>query len=240
VFSESAELYDAIYSSFKNYSAEAERIATLVRTTHPGAQRMLDVGCGTGEHAMHLRARHGFLVDGLDIDPGLVAFARQKVPDGEFVVADMSSFDLRRQYDVVVCMFSSIGYLKTISRVTAAFQCFRRHLRPNGVAIVEPWFPPGVLRVGKGTTRRGETNGIRVERTSHTAVTGNISTLTFTYRVESAAGTRTASEVHELGLFTPAEMLGSFSEAGLTATHDPVGLFDNRGLYVARALAEGS
>ena len=51
MFSESAELYELIYSRFKDYAAEAERIATLIRRVHPSAQRILDVACGTGEHA---------------------------------------------------------------------------------------------------------------------------------------------------------------------------------------------
>jgi hypothetical protein len=47
-------------------------------------------------------------------------------------------------------------------------------------------------------------------------------------------GTRRASEVHELGLFTVAELLEAFRQAGLRAEYDPKGLTD-RGLYVARA-----
>ena len=236
MFSESAELYDAIYGTFKDYAAEAKAIAALVRTAHPGARTVLDVGCGTGEHAKHLRASHGFAVDGLDLDPGLLAMARRKAQDAQFFEADMSAFDLGRQYDVVACLFSSIGYLKTLSRVTQALRCFRRHLVPGGIVIVEPWLTPDVMRAGAGSTKRAETNGVRVERTSHTAITGNISTLTFTYRIEDATGVRTAQEAHELGLFTPAEMLGCFREAGLAATHDAAGIFDNRGLYVARAI----
>src|SRR5438034_10046016 len=235
MFSESAELYDAIYGTFKDYAAEANEIAALVRTTHPGARTILDVGCGTGEHARHLWLSHGFLVDGLDIDPGLLAFARQKLPDARFFEADMGEFELGRRYDVVMCLFSSIGYLKTLGRVTAALRCFRNHLAPDGVIIVEPWFPPGVLRLGAGTARRGEANGVRVERTSHTAVAGQLSTLTFTYRIEGPAGRRVVDEIHELGLFTPEEMRASFQEAGLRATYDPIGLSDGRGLYLARA-----
>ena len=232
MFSESAELYDAIYGSFKDYAAEADTVAKVIRANQPNARTVLDVGCGTGEHVKHLRAR-GFLADGLDIDPTLLALAGRKVPSAEFFEADMAEFELSTRYDVVACLFSSIGYLLTMPRIVAALQQFRRHLRPNGIVIVEPWFAPGVLRGGRGVTRRAESAGTRVERTSETSIDGRLSTLVFEYRIESSEGTRHAREVHELGLFTPDEMLAGFERAGLLARYDPVGMFDNRGLYVA-------
>ena len=235
MFSRSAELYDAIYATFKDYAAEAATIASLVRGAAPEARTILDVGCGTGEHAKHLRMTHGFEVDGLDLDPGLLAVARAKVPAARFFEADMADFDLETRYDVVMCLFSSIGYLRTLDRVTSALRCFRRHLAAGGVVIVEPWFAPGVLRVGRGgEAKRGEAAGMRVERTYTTTVDGRQSTLVFDYRIEDASGVRYEQEVHELGLFTEAEMLASFRDAGLTATHDPEGLI-GRGLYIARA-----
>lgn len=233
MFSKSAEYYDAIYGTFKDYATESQAIATVVRGARPGAHSVLDVGCGTGEHAKHLRHSHGFAIDGLDLDPGLLAIARRKVPDAHFFEADMSDFDLERRYDVVMCLFSSIGYLKTLPRITEALQCFRRHLTEGGVVIVEPWFPPGALRLGDGGVRHAEGDGLRIERTSHISVAGNLSTLIFNYRLEDATGVRTMEEIHELGLFTPDEMLASFKDAGLAATHDPVGLNDGRGLYTA-------
>jgi ubiquinone/menaquinone biosynthesis C-methylase UbiE len=233
VFSESAHLYDAIYRAFKDYAAEATAISKLVRAAHPSPTTILDVGCGTGEHALHLRKHHGFAVDGLDRDPGLLAVAREKLPDARFFEADMATFDVGHRYDVVMCLFSSIGYLKTIERVTAALRCFRRHLAGDGVIVVEPWFAPGVLRDGPGSTRRAEAGAVRVERATHTTVEGRLSTLTFDYQFEDASGVRAAREVHELGLFTQEEMMASFAEADLTTTYDSSGL-TGRGLYVAR------
>ena len=233
MFSESAQLYDAIYRAFKDYAAEADAIATLVRASHPGSSTILDVGCGTGEHALHLRQRYGFAVDGLDRDAGLLAVAREKLPDARFFEGDMASFDVGHRYDVVMCLFSSIGYLQTLERVTAALRCFRRHLAEGGVIIVEPWFAPGVLRDGPGSTRRAEAGGVHVERTSHTTIEGRLSRLFFDYRIEDANGVRVAREVHELGVFTHDEMMASFREAGLAAVHDASGL-TGRGLYVAR------
>jgi SAM-dependent methyltransferase len=236
MFSESAELYDAIHQTFKDYATEADRIAGLIREHHPSAQAVLDVGCGTGEHLKHLRAL-GFEADGLDLDPRLLAVARRKVPMAQFFAGDMSDFDLSKRYDVVACLFSSIGYLQTISRVTSALRAFRRHLAPDGLVVVEPWFAPGVLRTGKGATRSAAAASLRIERSSYTSIRGNVSTLTFEYEIDDGQGVRHAKEVHELGLFTPREMLDAFEAVGLSATHDPVGVFDNRGLYLARVVA---
>lgn len=233
MFSESAHLYDAIYRAFKDYAAEATAISTLVRTAHPSARTILDVGCGTGEHALHLRNSHGFAVDGLDRDPNLLAVAREKLPDARFFEADMATFEVGHRYDIVMCLFSSIGYLQTLERVTSALRCFRGHLADDGVIIVEPWFAPGVLREGPGATRRADAGGMSVERTSHTTVEGRLSTLVFNYRFEDASGVNVARELHQLGLFTEAEMMASFREAGLAATYDSSGL-TGRGLYVAR------
>lgn len=145
----------------------------------------------------------------------------------------MAAFELGHRYDIVMCLFSSIGYLQTLARVTSALRCFHRHLADDGVIVVEPWFAPGVLRDGPGSTKRAEAGGVRVERASHTTVEGRLSTLIFDYRVEDASGVRVAREVHELGLFTQAEMIASFHEAGLAPTYDASGL-TGRGLYVAR------
>ncbi|MGD8818096.1 MAG: class I SAM-dependent methyltransferase, partial [Acidobacteriota bacterium] len=127
MFSESAQLYDLIYSSFKDYPAEAAFIAERLRRERPGCRPVLDAACGTGEHARLLAEEHGFEVDGIDVEPGFIEIARSKNPGGRFRVADMADFSLSQRYDAVICLFSSIGYLKTLERVTAALRCFTAH-----------------------------------------------------------------------------------------------------------------
>jgi SAM-dependent methyltransferase len=232
MFSSSAEFYDLIYSTFKDYEAEVAQIASLLRRLNPQCKTVLDVACGSGEHARLLAAR-GFIVDGLDLDPAFVRIARQKHPAGRFFEADMSDFHLSHRYDAVMCLFSSIGYLRTLDRVEAALTCFREHLAPAGVVAVEPWFAPGVLDPGRVARNTGEANGVRVTRVSRAEVEGRLSRLHFDYEITDGTGTRRANEVHELGLFTTSELLETFGRAGLEAVHDPKGLTD-RGLYLAR------
>jgi SAM-dependent methyltransferase len=235
MFTESAEFYDAIYS-FKDYPAEAARIAALVRSVQPDAGTVLDVACGTGEHARILAELYGFRVDGLDLDPGLLRVAREKHPSGRFFEADMSDFSLGTRYDVILCLFSSIAYLVTLDAVGRALHCFRRHLAPAGLLLVEPWFPPGSLDATRVFRHTGTHRGVRITRESRNEIDGRVSRLYFEYELEDPHGTRRASEVPELGLFTVAEMQAAFEAAGLAATFDPVGL-TGRGLWVAGAAA---
>lgn len=232
MFSASAELYDAIYGSFKDYRGEVATIERLFRGLNPRWTTVLDVACGTGEHA-RLLAEDGFTVDGLDVDAAFIRIARQKHPAGRFFEADMSDFQLPQRYDVVMCLFSSIGYLRTLDRVAQALVCFRNHVVPGGAIVVEPWFEPGVLDPARVGRHVGATDGVRVTRTSRVEVEGRLSRLHFDYEIADASGTRHASETHELGLFTRKELMQTFRSAGLEADYDPKGLMD-RGLYVAR------
>ena len=81
MFDASADYYDLLYSTFKDYAAEAAAIAALLRRLNPACRTVLDVACGTGEHAKRLAA-DGFEVDGLDLSPEFVAIARAKHPAG--------------------------------------------------------------------------------------------------------------------------------------------------------------
>jgi SAM-dependent methyltransferase len=232
MFTTAAEYYDLIYSALKDYPTEAAQLATLLGRFNPGCRTVLDVACGTGEHARLLAAR-GFVVDGVDLDPRFVHIAAQKHTAGRFVEGDMSDFDVSRRYDAVLCLFSSIGYLKTSERLRRAIACFRRHLEPNGVVIVEPWFPPGVLDTDRVSHNFAEADGVRVSRTTHVEVDGSLSRLVFDYEITDHGGTRHAREVHELGLFGHDELTEAFHHAGLELVlHDPTGLC-GRGLYAA-------
>ena len=233
VFYASAEYYDAIYATIKDYRIEATTLAALLRAINPACKTILDVACGTAEHARHLVAA-GFMVDGLDNDETFLRIARAKNPACRFFLGDMSAFDLPDRYDAVVCLFSSIGYLLTLDRLVSALRCFRRHLAPGGIVVVEPWLEPGVIDPERLGRDEAVSEGVRVVRRSKIAVDGRVSRVWFDYEISDASGTRHAEEIHELGLFTADEILASFREAGLDAKHDPVGLRMNRGLFVAK------
>jgi ubiquinone/menaquinone biosynthesis C-methylase UbiE len=227
----SADCYDAIYA-FKDYAKEAAQIDRLIRRRCPNARTALDVGCGTGEHARHLNANHRREVDGIDVDEAALELARGKSEGRSFVTADMADFDLRRRFDAVLCLFGSIGYLESLDRVTSALHCFRRHLSPGGVVVLEPFLTRDEFKANQVVVQHGTTVRGSIERVCRTEVTGALARLHFEYRIEEAAGIQRFSETHELGLFSRDEIQSAFSSAGLNAVFEEGGL-TGRGLWLA-------
>ena len=81
MFAKTAEFYDLVYS-FKDYQSEAAKIRELIIQNHPLAKTILDVACGTAEHARFLSKE--FLIDGIDLQPEFIAAASKKVANGSF------------------------------------------------------------------------------------------------------------------------------------------------------------
>jgi len=231
MFSKTAKYYDAIYS-FKNYGAEVASIRSIIGREHPKARSVLDVGCGTGEHARLLAS--DFEVDGLDLEPEFISLAQSKSVRGSFSVADMRHFKLGKSYDVVLCLFSSIGYLLREADVVNAFRCFAAHVADDGVVIVEPWFTPENWETGRPwLSPPVDLPDLKICRMNVSDRRGDLSLLRFQYLIATPAGVEHIQEDHELALYTNEQLLNCFTLAGLVASHESVGL-SGRGLYIAR------
>jgi SAM-dependent methyltransferase len=232
MFSETAQYYDLIYDQFRDYAEDVARVGELLRRLAPEAETILDVGCGTGRHAQALTEEHAYRVDGLDIEPAFVEIAQGRCPDGRFSVGDMADFDLGRRYDVLLCLFSSIGYVKTKERLESAARCFRRHLMPGGIAVIEAWMTPDAFTAGKVYLVSAEKDGLKISRMNSSRAQGGVSILDFHYLIGTPEGVRHLQETHELALFSEAEMRDGLGKAGLELLeYDPRGM-TGRGLYV--------
>jgi SAM-dependent methyltransferase len=235
MFSKTAKYYDAIYS-FKNYSAEAASIRSIINREHPTARSILDVACGTGEHARLLST--DFEVDGFDLEPEFVALAQSKSIEGIFSVADMRDFKLGKSYDVVLCLFSSIGYLLREADVIQALRCFAAHAADDGVVIVEPWFTPEKWETGRPwMSPPVDLPDLKICRMNVSDRRGDVSLLRFQYLIATPSGVEHVQEDHELALYTNEQLLKCFEMAGLVASHESGGL-SGRGLYIARKSLE--
>ncbi len=231
MFTLSAKYYDLIYN-FKDYRAEAEALAGILQTQlRSGGRRLLDVACGSGRHLEYLQAH--FKVEGLDLSPELLELARERLSGVPLHQADMSRFDLGRRFDAITCLFSSIGYLKTLDAVQQAVDCWERHLAPGGMLAIEPWFTPENWHPNTVHAMLVEQPDLAIARVNTSFQEGRLSYFDLHYLVATPEGTQHFVERHEMGLFETQEQLDCLTRAGLEAWHDPTGL-TGRGLLLAR------
>jgi trans-aconitate methyltransferase len=87
--------FDALAASGQDVHGEADFVAAFQ------PQTVLDAGCGTGRVGIEL-ARRGVTVVGVDSDASMLATARTRAPDVEWIAHDLTTLDLGRTFDVVV------------------------------------------------------------------------------------------------------------------------------------------
>jgi hypothetical protein len=144
----------------------------------------------------------------------------------------MADFSLGERFDAILCLFSAIGHVRTVERMESALRCFREHLNPGGLVILEPWFEPDGWDPGRVYLHTVKADGLDAVRMSHSRVEGKVSILEFQYLIGTPAGLERRTEHHELGLFTRAEMERGFEAAGFAVDHESEGL-EGRGVYIA-------
>jgi SAM-dependent methyltransferase len=229
MFTKSARFYDVLYS-WKDYAAETEKLVEFVRArAQRPAVTLLDVACGTGAHLAHLRDY--FQVEGVDIEPEMLNVARERLPGVPLTQSDMVDFDLGRTFDVVTCLFGSIGYVKTLERLNQAVANMARHVSPGGLLAIEPWFMPERFQVGTIHSLFVDQPDLRIARMNVSEIEGRISILHFHYMVGTPHGIHYWDERHEMALFTHQEYAQAFRSAGLEVSYDEQGLW-GRGLYI--------
>lgn len=95
-------------------------------------ERVLDLGCGTGQLTVEIAAT-GAEVVGIDSSEEAIAKARENFPQIEFRVADGANFQFDKPFDAV---FSNAA-LHWIQPPAAAIQCIWRSLKPQGRLVAE-------------------------------------------------------------------------------------------------------
>jgi SAM-dependent methyltransferase len=122
----------------QRYDERFRRLAEAGRNPHGEADlvasyapaMVLDGGCGTGRVAIELAGR-GIAVLGVDADPDMVAAARGKAPELEWVTADLADLHRPERFDVVVLAGNVVPYVPSERRARAVAACVA-HLAPGG------------------------------------------------------------------------------------------------------------
>jgi trans-aconitate methyltransferase len=230
VFTKSVDIYDLVYS-FKDYKTESSQIINLIDSRISSCKYLLDIGCGTAEHHKYLKAKYS--IEGIDLNSDFISTAKEKNKDCFYYQANMLDFRLNKKFDAIICMFSSIGYLKSVEELSASIRNFVSHLNQNGIIIIEPWFTPDTWESGKKVILTAENEKIKVCRMNHSYIENGNSILNFHYMVNSENGVEYFNERHELKLFSKEEMLNAFKINNLHVEFEDGGLI-GRGLYFGK------
>lgn len=215
VFAAYSRYYDLLYRD-KDYSGEARYVAGLIRRHSPGAESLMELGCGTGAHAVEL-ARLGFSVTGVDMSEGMLESAelrsQEQLPEIRdklsFALGDARSVRIGRRFDAVISLFHVMSYQTSNADLAAAFATAREHLAPGGVFVFDCWYGPAVLHQRPAVAEKYLSNDdIDVKRVAEPVVhaTRNVVDVNYTVVVTDRA-TRTSEtlrETHHMRyLFTP-------------------------------------
>jgi SAM-dependent methyltransferase len=216
-----AKYYDLIYEAAgKDYAQESADIRQLIDSRRPGARRLLDVACGTGGHLRHLR--QWYEVKGVDLDPSMLDEARLQLPDVPLAEADMRTLELGERFDAVVCLFSSIGYMRSTKELAAATSAMARHLEPGGVLVLDGWVRPDAwIDGGLTTVETARAADVTVVRLGRSARQGATTTLELHHLIATDDGIEHVVDHHELTLFTPDDYVVALQGAGLAVETAP-------------------
>jgi SAM-dependent methyltransferase len=105
--------------------------ADLVESYRPAS--VLDAGCGMGRVAIELD-RRGFDVEGVDLDPELLAFARSDAPHVRWEVGDLATVDLGRRYGMVAMPGNVMIFCRPADRAPIVAN-MAVHLEPGGLLV---------------------------------------------------------------------------------------------------------
>jgi SAM-dependent methyltransferase len=99
----------------------------------PAGAQVLDLGCGAARPVaanMHARGPH---VTGVDSSPTMISLCRERLPDQEWVVADMRSLSLGRLFEGILA-WDSFFHLDHASQ-RAMFAIFENHALPGAILM---------------------------------------------------------------------------------------------------------
>ncbi|MGH8187036.1 MAG: class I SAM-dependent DNA methyltransferase [Steroidobacteraceae bacterium] len=227
VFGGYARYYDLLYRD-KDYAGESAYAAERLRAHAPGARDILELGCGSGLHAMEL-ARMGYHVTGIDISEPMLDAARERLTraPGEirarllFRHGDARSCRLGVRFDAVIALFHVMSYQTSSADVDAALATAAAHLGPGAPFVFDFWYGPAVLaQRPEARVKQVEDASVRITRTADPRLReeANCVDVRYTLQIErkqGAQGAERLSEEHTMRYFFLPEIELALARSGL-------------------------
>lgn len=219
---EYAAAYDSLYAD-KDYDAECITLDEIFRRSRRKVRTVLDLGCGTGSHAVRLAAL-GYQVVGVDMSEEMLDVARRRPGSRAvtYISGDIRSLKLNRSFDAVICMFAVLGYQTADRDVEKAMATVARHLLEGGDFVFDVWNGPVVEAVGPSErTKVVSGDATQISRHASALVDPAAHICNVTYHLVTRGPNSRESvtdEVHQMRYFFVDELAHFLSRAGLRLT----------------------
>jgi ubiquinone/menaquinone biosynthesis C-methylase UbiE len=212
-----AKYYDLIYSH-KDYKKEAKKILELIsKYKKSDGNTLLEFACGTGMHMQYFAKK--FRCTGVDLNKGILSIAKKRIPGAVFKEGNMANCRLGKRFDVVLCLFSSIGYVKTYANLRRTIRNFARHLKKGGVVIIDPWFTMKQYTPGSINMATYDSKDLKIARLNMSERKGIVSILDMHFLVaEKNKKVIHFVDRHELGMFEHDKTLKFLRNNGIAAS----------------------
>jgi len=216
MYSRLARYYDLIYAK-KDYRAEAAELMRVIgRYQRSEGRELLEVACGTGRYLERFEER--YRCTGLDLNRPMLRIARRRLERSRLVAGDMLSFDLGVQFDVVACLFSSIGYIHGPRNLRKTVRNLAAHLKPGGVLLISPWVSREDFVVGRPDLDTYQDDDVKIARAVVSGLKGeNVSRVRFHWLIaeRNRPVRHIDDDVHELAMHSRQDFLDAMRAAGL-------------------------
>jgi len=228
--------YDALYVNDREYAPEAAKVKELL-TRHgvPSQADLLVLACGTGGHIPYFKDDYN--VSGLDLSEDMLDLAREKFPDIRFHLANLIDFKLEMDFDAVVCLYGSIGFVKTVDNLRASLKRIATHLRPDGLALITPWSTVEDFR-DLIVVDAADQPDLKIARMEQVRLKEpKIVEVTFHHLLGKNNDVTYHKQSMEIGLFSREEYISAMTDAGLQVVEEYTGTDVRGGAYIGKQVA---
>jgi ubiquinone/menaquinone biosynthesis C-methylase UbiE len=216
-YTDLAKYYDLLFGSTKDYKTESEGIRHLItKYKKSGGNTLLDVACGTGRHLSYLK--NWYECTGTDLNQEMLDIAKRAVKGVKFKRANMINLRMPNRFDVITCLFSAIGYVKTYENLDRTIRNFYSLLKPGGVLIIDGWYDKNEWQNGHIDLREFDGDKIKIAKVGFSTRHGAFSRFEQYWLIaEKDKGVKYVVEKQEHGLFEKDRFMKILRSAGFEA-----------------------
>lgn len=179
------------------------------------SKKILDAPCGYGRIS-NLLSSKGYDITGIDINKYFINIAKTEETKQnicvKYFVTNIFDFNTNKNYDVVINIFTSIGYFESDEKNELFIKKLCSFVRQGGIFIIETINPFGVLKKYKYREKRMTEDGIKIvqERFFDLKTSTNIERISDYY-----PNGKIFKGLHRVRLYYPHELIKICKKYGL-------------------------